>query len=684
MAIPTDGKFWFKLHLAAVAACLMLFAAAEPVLAAKPLDTLYDNQWYLKRIQAPEAWDLIHDSPDVIIAVIDTGVMITHPDLSANLWYNPGEIPGNKIDDDRNGYIDDVNGWDFVNNLADPTPKFKPGFTEDGINHGTIVAGLIAAQADNYSGIAGVTWNTQLMSLKALDDSGRANVKSVIRAINYAVANGAKIINLSFAGISSSIDLDRAMIRAQQKGVIVVAAGGNDGADGAGPNLDKKPLYPVCSGISAKRDNNLVIGVAATGPLDTKAAFSGFGRCIDISAPGVSIFSAAVYAPNYGHYQNRFDLYYDGYWSGTSFAVPLVSAALALMMQANPSLPPAKLIDLLLKSADNNYGVNEQFIGQLGQGRLNVLSAVRAALAAKEEETVSLLLFNDGENLGQIKVVTPKGVVKAKFNTFNKTQINAVAGDFNNDGRVEIAVAPRAGESPQIRIYSQGGELLKQFLAFEEDFHGGVNLAAADFDRDGFQELVAAPAGNHLSIVKVFDKNFRLKRSWAAYTPNFLNGVNLATGDINGDGQPEIVTAPAALGGSHIKVFSGQGKLLSQFVAFPSLLGGWRLAVADSFSNFPSTPHIVIAASGNQSPYVHFFTFTGELVKEFYAYNNVNGAIDVAAADFDHDGQTDIAVGASPGSGPRLTLYTGKGQPIKAFFTDKKTLTNGVNVATFK
>src|SRR5262249_17056604 len=142
-------------------------------------------------IDAPEAWDVTTGSSRVVVAVLDTGVDYTHPDLAANIWTNPGEIPGNGIDDDHNGYVDDVPGYDFANN--DPDPMDDQG-------HGTHVAGTIGAVGNNGVGVVGVAWNVRIMALKFLDSAGNGTVANAIRALNYAVANGATISNNSYGG----------------------------------------------------------------------------------------------------------------------------------------------------------------------------------------------------------------------------------------------------------------------------------------------------------------------------------------------------------------------------------------------------------------------------------------------------------------------------------------------------
>lgn len=683
MATNTLPKFWLKTKLI-LGLCLLLSQLAPlGVLAYEPNDFSYSNQWYLKRIFAPEGWGMIKESPAAIVAVIDTGVDISHPDLADNIWVNEEEIPGNKKDDDKNGYVDDVNGWDFVNNSPDPAPKFKTGFTEMGINHGTIVAGVLAAQGNNDIGVSGVAWKLKVMPLKALDDAGRAQPDKIVKAINYAINQRANIINLSFTGTAYSSALEQAIRRAVSKNIIVVAAGGNDVAGGLGQSLDKKPLYPVCH--DGKAGENLVIGVGASGPLDEKAPLSGYGRCLDIVAPGVSIFSTAVYAPHKNGNNKFFDTAYDGYWSGTSFAVPMVSATLALMMQVNPSLRPKELVGLLKASADNIDSVNQKFIGKLGAGRLDVFSSLQAAEATLAREKVSILLFNDSENKGQIKQVTTKGVVKAKFSTFANVNINAVSGDFNGDGQMEIAVAPQGAYQSEVRIYRLDGKLLNKFLAFENKYTGGVNLASADVDGNGLEELVIAPAGSRRPEIKIMNKNFKLRTSWLAYPANFTGGVNISAADLTGDGKAEIVTAPAAGSGAQIKIFSSGGKLLGQFWAYePELKGGFKIAAFSPYSSLSFNPQIAVAAGKNMLPYVKIFTPDGRLANSFMAYDfNFDKGVNIAGADMDNDGQAEIITGTASGETPLLSLFKQDGTLIKSYYSDKKTLNLGVDVATF-
>ena len=199
------------------------FSAAE---ARVPNDTFYSKQWYLRQINAEAAWDKTTGSDQVIVAVIDTGVDIDHEDLRDNVWTNAGELPGNGIDDDKNGFADDVHGWNFLANSNDVKPH-EPGASEDGFIHGTLVASLIAARGGNDVGVAGVAWNVKIMPLTALDGMGFGSSDDVAEAVRYAVTNGAQIINLSLEGYTNSTDITAALAYARSKGVLTVAASGN-------------------------------------------------------------------------------------------------------------------------------------------------------------------------------------------------------------------------------------------------------------------------------------------------------------------------------------------------------------------------------------------------------------------------------------------------------------------------
>jgi len=270
-------------------------------------------------IDAREAWNTITDASDVVVAVIDTGIDYTHPDLAANMWTNPGEVPGNGLDDDANGYIDDVHGYDFHDDDGDP---------QDDVGHGTHVAGTIAARGNNGLGVTGVAWRARLMALRFLSWDG-GFMSDAIEALNYAVANGAAISNNSWGGLAFSQALLDAITAARDAGHVYVAAAGNGGSDRIGDDTDVIPFYPA--GLPV--DN--VIAVAALDRRDRLASFSNFGdESVDLGAPGVGVYSTVP-----GGYEMD---------DGTSMASPHVSGALALLKSQHPDWTAAELKARLL------------------------------------------------------------------------------------------------------------------------------------------------------------------------------------------------------------------------------------------------------------------------------------------------------------------------------------------------
>ena len=294
-----------------------------------PNDDYFSQLWGMHNtndadIDAPEAWDITTGSDAIVVAVIDSGVDYNHMDLAANIWNNTGEIPGNNIDDDGNGYIDDTRGWDFCR--YGQTPDNDP---MDDNGHGTHCSGTIAAVGNNGVGIVGVSWNAKIMPLKFLGSAGTGYTSDAIPAIQYAIDNGADIMSNSWGGGSYLQSLEDAISAANDAGILFVAAAGNDYA-----NNDMSPHYP------SSYDVPNVVAVAATDHNDLKASFSNYGlTSVDLGAPGVNTYST-IPGDSYG------------YKSGTSMATPHVAGAAALVLAQNSSLSVAELKAKILDSVD--------------------------------------------------------------------------------------------------------------------------------------------------------------------------------------------------------------------------------------------------------------------------------------------------------------------------------------------
>jgi thermitase len=298
-------------------------------------------------IDAPEAWEITTGSPDVVIAILDTGIDYTHPDLAANIWNNADEIPGNGIDDDHNGYIDDVRGWDFYNHDNDP---------KDDHGHGTLCAGIAGAVGNNGVGIAGVAWNCKIMSVKILNETGwEAPWEDVAAAIKYAADNGANVISMSFGVYEVHYILEDAVNYAYSKGVFLCAAAGNDNTDNVS--------YPCAY------DN--VTAVGWTNLKDQASSYSCYGDWVDIAAPGNLIYSTMptyhVTDNDYGMPQNY------TFHAGTSAATPMVAGVAALLLSKDPSLSPDEVKALLCNNVDPYTG--DKYIGT---GRINAYKALAA------------------------------------------------------------------------------------------------------------------------------------------------------------------------------------------------------------------------------------------------------------------------------------------------------------------
>ncbi|MCD6471438.1 S8 family serine peptidase [bacterium] len=644
-----------------------------------PNDTFYDNQWYLKKIRASQAWDITHGgSDDVIVAVIDTGVDINHPDLKNNIWTNKGEIPNDGIDNDGDGYIDDYHGWDFVSNSPDPNPKFNDNYTEAAIHHGTLVAGLIAATGDNGKGVIGVAYKTKIMPLRVLDSQGNGTVEAVIKAVDFAVEHRADVINLSFVGPNRSELLAQTLKKAWDKGVLIVAAGGNE-ANGQTENLDVVPEYPIC--LDENSSENFIIGVAATDENDRKADFSNFGRrCIDISAPGRRIFGTMVYKEGLKDYNE----YYGGYWSGTSLAAPLVSGAAALLKSTNPLINNKKIRDILFQQSDNIDNLNPRYAGKLGKGRLNVYKAVRKIyLDLIKVPQSRYIVTGAGPGGGpHVKVVKTNGLTMSSFMAYDprfRGGVNVSAGDVDGDGKEEIVTAPASHGGAHIRIFNFNGKLKYQFFALKKSWRGGLNVSTCDLNNDGKAEIIISKNAG-LPYVYIFDYLGHLKRKFLAYAKNFRGPVKVACGDVDGDGINEIITGAGKGGGPHVRIFGPHGGLESQFFAFlKKFRGGINIAVGDVNGN--GKDEIIVGIASNASPYVRIFDYFGFLKMQFLAFNrHFYHGVKLSISDLNNDGKAEIIVGAGKGGGPQVRIFNYYGDVRSQFFAYVKWFFGGVNV----
>lgn len=345
-----------------------------------PNDSLYPEAWWLDKISAGLAWDITRGDPNVLIGIIDTGVDHEHRDLRDNIWRNPNEIPENGIDDDDNGFIDDVIGWDFVDAPSLPSGGdflVRDNDPMDDFGHGTYVAGCAAASSDNLHCYPSIGFNCRIMPLRAGNANGTLEEDDIAAAVLYGAANGAAVINMSFGDVVASPLLREVIQVAFRAGVVLVASAGNASNNGI--------HYP--SGFAE------VISVGATDFLDRRAGFSNLGPSVDIMAPGAEIRSTILGGGC-------------GSWifpSGTSYASPLVAGLAGLMLSVNHNLTPDDVLDILRSSADdiNTIGWDSLTVN----GRINARRAVEAAAFGADAVARIFLPVTDSGVRGNFAVV---------------------------------------------------------------------------------------------------------------------------------------------------------------------------------------------------------------------------------------------------------------------------------------
>lgn len=373
-------------------------------------DTKFADQWYLDAANVKQAWASLEaegipagGSSDVVIAVIDSGVDYTHPDLANNMWVNPGEIPDNGIDDDGNGFVDDIHGVDVLGQ-----PSNHNGDPQDVHGHGTHVAGVIAAQGGNNQGIVGVAYNTKIMAIKAAQYSGVLTSADVAEAILYSVEHGADVINMSFGGYGKSQVEEDALATAYAQAVLISSAG-NDG----------KPNQYECKGApSYPASYPWVVGVMATQEVAGQGGYlTGFSNrdCVadngfeyEVMAPGSDIWSTL---PNNSY----------GAWDGTSMAAPVVSGVAALVRSKWPD-----------KSQFSSRFVMGQIASTGGFERAFIDPATKEQISYRESNA----------NLAITKTPTPKLTLEANY-IFDKV---STSGNNDEDGRVD------AGETIELAL----------------------------------------------------------------------------------------------------------------------------------------------------------------------------------------------------------------------------------------
>jgi subtilisin family serine protease len=545
--------------------CSQLIGSAA--FAIVPNDPFFSGQWDLNQIHAPQAWEKTTGSPSVVVAVIDTGVDIYNDDLKDNIWVNPGEIIGNRRDDDGNGYVDDIHGWNFVASSNDVRP-WGDATEVDPYIHGTLVASLIAAKGNNAYGMAGVAWNVKIMPIVALAGDGTGLTTDVASAVYYAADNGASIINLSIEGDTRDPELDTAIAYARSKGVLTVTVAGNAEPTEKDPyappkNLGVTPVYPACSAPDGLYGS---LTVSATDKNDRKASFANYGSCVDVMAPGVDIFGARP--PYTGSILEATTTHFAGGYSGTSVAAPIVSGIAALLKSIHPNWGASELRNRIIASAVPIDAKNvSSLAGKLGSGRVDAAAALDDARFATST-AASLALTVEGTRPGEptrVRILSGVEILElAPFGFDDQGGAVAAFSDLDGDGTPEVGTVQASGVGDEVAIYGRDGQERTR-VKLGASFTDGALIVGVD---DGF--VVADPnSGRAWGI----DRSFAV-HPFFPYESVYSGGLDLLA--ISG----AAAFAPRN-GGGRLVVSNADGvQLVSAFPFGTAPSGRWSLAKA--------------------------------------------------------------------------------------------------------
>lgn len=648
-------------------------------------DPYVSELWYLKSIHTPTE---VQTGKESIVAILDAGFDLKHEDLLNQYWTNSEEIAGDHKDNDHNGFEDDVHGWDFVGNDADPSPDVSDPKADDTItSHGTLLAGIIAAESNNGKGIVGIAPHSKIMPLRILDSKGKGTTSEVRDAISYAVKNGADVINLSLVSTKPDDQLQQIIEWAVDQGVVVVAAVGNEGLD-----VDRNPTFPAC--FDTRIGKNRVIGVAALDKNGKKALFSNDGsNCVDIAVPGVNVFGAVYHDDSNFLYSTS----YGSPFEGTSIAAPMVTAAVARLRSAYPTLTPDQIRLSIMLSADPLLAETPEERGRLGAGSLNIERALQTAaqfvgsassvdsLNLDQHPSRSLIVAQGAGAAPVVKRVSNTGKELASFFAYDtkfRGGVRVAAGDVNGNGIEEIITAPGVGGGPQVRIFDLNGKLLSQFFAFDVSDRHGIFVTTGDVNQDGSDEILVTQDQGGNGQVRIFTMYGNMIGSFYPFGRT-ASPVSVAVGNFDDDAELEITSSLGGTDKSHrIKIFDANGRYIRDFGAFTFLKSGLRVATVHKHNQ--KKDQILVSAESRSAPWVGIFGIDGTLVRSSLVLpQNFVGGVQIVAGNGNPNGSINLFSVPKSKGGPQVRVFDENFNVTGGFFPFDKNARNGLSIAVW-
>lgn len=642
-----------------------------------PNDPHFGMQWHHPVIQTPEAWDYVQGSSEIIVAITDSGTKWNHEDLADNIWINEAELPGitidwvngliiggDGIDNDGNGKVDDVIGWDFVDNNNNPMQIF-PGNT-----HGTHVAGCAGAVGDNNIGITGSAMNVSLMICKgAPSNAPSSGIQFAYDQVLYAGQSGAHIINCSWISLGNGVYPNYVVNYVTNLGSLVIAGAGNN-------NVQHTPGY---AWFPSDADNSL--SVAATNQSDIKATFSDYGNPIDLAAPGVAIRST--------YYSGGQDDYTAS--QGTSMASPIVAGVAALVKTLHPNMPPLELKDRLMDTTDYIDDLNPNFAGLLGTGRINAFKATMSdkipnisvySLTTHEHSGDGDNIPNPGEEINLIlslyneifwllatdvtaTITTDHPGVEILIGTVPFPNIDGGSIVFNSNNPLRFTTTETLNDltipfnlnisaNPDSEFpYERNQEILitlsLQRSGWPLDLNAASTSSAAiwDLNGNGTREVIFGDSQGNLQVRRINGS------SLAGFPVNLGSNISsaVAVADLNNNNNAEIV---ATTQNGMIYCLDTSGNIIFQYDAQGQIRSNPMLIDVNNNGN------LEIVALTFTNPKLIILNHDGSELSGFPV--NISGAVlsSPASADLNGDGNKEIIFSTNTGSLHAVSIVNGQ------------------------